>query len=85
MSKAPAGAIYVSHEAQVATGDRYVWTDVGTFPVEGKSEPVAVWSLDRPAVHQRTREIRYPLPMVGREAELERVDHALTELGSWGS
>ena len=64
MSKAPADAIYVSHEAQVATGDRYVWTDVGTFPVKGKSEPVAVWSPDRPAVHQRTREIRYPLPMV---------------------
>ena len=80
MSKAPSGGIYVSREARIATGDRYVWTDVGTFPVKGKTEPVAVSALDGTAVHQRAREIRYPLPMVGRGDEMERIDRAITDV-----
>ena len=80
MSKAPVGAIFVSNEVRRAAGDRYRWNHVGPLEVKGKVEPADVWALDGVAVQSREREIRYPLPMVGRDAEMEAIGQAGVEV-----
>ncbi len=84
MSKAPPGGIYVSGDVRDAAGARYLWDDIGAFAVKGKVEPVAVWVLEGVALRQREREIRYPLPMVGRDAELDVIARAAGDIRGGG-
>ncbi|MCX6521935.1 MAG: tetratricopeptide repeat protein [Actinobacteria bacterium] len=70
MSRAPAGSAYVADEVRRVAGDRFETTEVGEMTVKGKSIPVLVHSLIRRRTRGANREVRYPLPMVGRVQEM---------------
>lgn len=80
MGKAPPGEVYVSEEVAEAVDDRFVWSELPPLTLKGKALPVRARAVlgarNRPA--QRVR--RYPLPMVGRDRELERARAALDGL-----
>ena len=67
MASAPVGHVYVSEDVYAAAGDRVVCEPVGSLAVKGKAEPVNVFSLVSLRRGPRHRELRYPLPIVGRE------------------
>jgi class 3 adenylate cyclase/tetratricopeptide (TPR) repeat protein len=73
MSRAPAGEVYVLDDVAAAADDHFVWRHLEPLALKGKAEPVAV----RVAVLTRPRPVRralrYPLPLVGRDRELDLV------------
>ena len=84
MSMAPTGAIYLSDAVRRAAGDRFRWQEIGTFPVKGRLATAQVWGLDGYSVTTANRDLRFPLPIVGRDLELETIDRAFAEAGSGG-
>ncbi|HEX2782622.1 MAG TPA: tetratricopeptide repeat protein, partial [Ilumatobacteraceae bacterium] len=70
MSKAPAGQVYISEEVHEALNERLDRHVVGDITVKGKADPVRVLSVVGFRRGSAKREIRYPLPMVGRDAEM---------------
>lgn len=79
MSMAPPGTVRLTAEVVASAGERLRCEDVGAVAVKGKAEPVAVAELLAVTARPRTRELRYPLPMVGRAAEMAAVDGAVAD------
>lgn len=79
MSMAPSGAIYVSDAVRRVASGRFQWREIGTFPVKGRLATVQVSALDGYSVQAGNREIRFPLPIVGRDAELDAIEAAFAE------
>lgn len=73
MSAASPGQVIVSGDVQSAAGDRFEWTLLPPLKLKGKAESVDAHRLE--GEHRRTpqRHIRYPLPMVGREREMDAI------------
>jgi class 3 adenylate cyclase/tetratricopeptide (TPR) repeat protein len=73
MSRAPAGEVYVLDDVAAAADDHFVWRHMEPLALKGKAEPVAarVAVLTRPRAARRA--LRYPLPLVGRDRELDLV------------
>lgn len=76
MAGAEPGTVRLTEEVQASAGDRLRCEDVGRLTVKGRVEPATVRELRAITPRPRTRELRYPLPMVGRAAELAAVDAA---------
>ena len=70
MSQAPAGQAYLSDDVHRALSERLECHLVGDLTVKGKADPVRTLSLVGLRRGPVKREIRYPLPMIGREDEL---------------
>ncbi|MEP7202422.1 MAG: tetratricopeptide repeat protein [Ilumatobacteraceae bacterium] len=70
MSQAPPGNAYISEEVHSALTERVECQLVGDLTVKGKAEPVRVLSIIGLRRGLMKREIRYPLPMVGRDSEM---------------
>ena len=70
MSQAPAGHAYLSEDVHQALSERVECQLVGDITVKGKADPVRTLALVGLRRGPVKREIRYPLPMVGRDAEM---------------
>lgn len=81
MSAAQPGQILVSDEARQAIGDGFLWEQLPNIRVKGKSQLITLWRLlgRKESRSIRLMEPRYDLPMVGRQAELQRVERALRQ------
>jgi ABC-type dipeptide/oligopeptide/nickel transport system ATPase component len=82
MQAAQPGQILASKALRQATGDHFIWSELPPIRVKGKAEPVAAFSLIAPRAQglNRMPEIRYALPMVGRESELALIDERLAQV-----
>jgi adenylate cyclase len=80
MSQAPPGHAYISEEVHGALSERVECQLVGDVTVKGKAEPVRVLSIVGLRRGMAKREIRYPLPMVGRHAEMAVFEQALDDV-----
>ena len=80
MSQAPPGHAYISEEVHRALSERVECQLVGDITVKGKAEPVRVLSIVGLRRGLAKREIRYPLPMVGRDAEMAVFARALDDV-----
>ena len=70
MSQAPPGHVYVSEEAHRSLSERVECQLVGDVTVKGKADPIRVLRIVGLRRGPTKREVRYPLPMVGRESEM---------------
>ena len=70
MSQAPAGQAYLSEDVHRALSERLECHLIGDLTVKGKADPVRTLALVGLRRGPVKREIRYPLPMVGRDDEL---------------
>ncbi len=77
MGMATSGAIVASPEVVRSTGDRFDWEDLGAITLKGKREPVELARLLEQRFRPIERHLRYPLPMVGRDRELDRIQSRL--------
>jgi predicted ATPase/class 3 adenylate cyclase len=80
MSNAPPGHAYVSEEAHQALTDRIECQLVGDLIVKGKADPVRVLTIVGLRRGLTKREVRYPLPMVGRDPEMAVFARAVDEV-----
>ena len=80
MSQAPPGHVYISEDVHDALSERVERQLVGDLTVKGKAEPVRVLSIVGLRRGLTKREVRYPLPMVGRDAEMEVLAAAVDEV-----
>lgn len=80
MSEAPPGRAYISAAVHRTLNERVECQLVGDVTVKGKADPVRVLSIVGLQRRQTNREIRYPLPMVGRAAEMAVFAHALDDV-----
>ena len=79
MSRAPAGAIYVSDDVRREAGDAYLWEALPDLTLKGKAAPVVAHALVGSLERASRRKLRFELPLIGRTAELEVLDDALEE------
>jgi class 3 adenylate cyclase/tetratricopeptide (TPR) repeat protein len=81
MQNAPPGGVLVSLDAQKDAG-AFEWQERPPLQVKGKVEAVTVFQLlgrkDRPDSH--LKELRYSLPLVGRQGELAQVAAQLEDV-----
>lgn len=78
MTAAQPGQVLMSGSVGAALDRRFSIRALDPILVKGRSTPVAVCELVGPADSSvRLSEPRYPLPLVGREAELAAIDDAL--------
>jgi class 3 adenylate cyclase/tetratricopeptide (TPR) repeat protein len=70
MSQAPAGQAYISEDVHRALSERVECRLVGDLTVKGKADAVRVMSIVGLRRGVTKREIRYSLPMVGRDVEM---------------
>ena len=79
MALAAPGEILVSASVHAATEERYAFEPRAAIPVKGRPEPVPVFAVagEREVHALRLQEPTYGLPMVGRKAELARIEEAL--------
>lgn len=75
MQTATAGQTLVSAAAQRLARARFAWEPAGELLLKGKSEPVTAFRLLGERRGQGS--LGYALPVVGRQAELERLRHGL--------
>ncbi|MEO7371068.1 MAG: AAA family ATPase, partial [Ilumatobacteraceae bacterium] len=80
MSQAPPGHVYISEEVHRALSERVECQLVGDLTVKGKADPIRVLSIVGMKRGQTKREIRYPLPMVGRDAEMAALERAVDDV-----
>jgi class 3 adenylate cyclase/tetratricopeptide (TPR) repeat protein len=80
MSQAPPGHVYVSEEVHRSLSERVECQLVGDLTLKGKAEPIRVLSIVGLRRGPTKREVRYPLPMVGRESELAVFENAVDEV-----
>jgi predicted ATPase len=82
MQAAKPGQVLVSRAAQQFAKDDFIWSELPPLKVKGKTDSVIAFSLEgqqgRRALH--LREPEYTLPMVGREAELARIEEKLNQV-----
>lgn len=81
MQAAENGQILATTEIVDATKENFEWKKLPKIKVKGKAKKIAVSSLQQAATHQQyhLQEPSYSLPMVGREAEVQRVQTLLNE------
>jgi class 3 adenylate cyclase/tetratricopeptide (TPR) repeat protein len=70
MSHAPPGQVYISEDAHRALSERLECHVVGDLTIKGKVDPVRVLRVVGLRRGPARRELRYPLPMVGRDSEM---------------
>jgi predicted ATPase/class 3 adenylate cyclase len=80
MQAAEPDQILMSEAAWQATRNIFAGEKLPPLRVKGKSQPVAVYSLNGSKTHygMHLQELNYALPMVGREAELGLIEQKLT-------
>ena len=78
-SRAVPGTIVVGEETARRLGGKFLTEPLGEVEVKGRAEPVGTWRLVGPAT---VTEIADTRPLVGRAAELGRLDIALDRLAS---
>jgi class 3 adenylate cyclase len=71
------GTILVGEETAKRLEDSFVLQPLGEVAVKGRTEPVSPWRLERP---RRVTGDQPTTPLVGRDAELERLTHARDDL-----
>ncbi|MGK2851275.1 MAG: tetratricopeptide repeat protein [Candidatus Limnocylindrales bacterium] len=74
MSAAPAGGIYVDDRIRQEAGDAYIWEQLPDLSVKGKKGAIVAHALNGSLERASRRKTRYQLELVGRRAELERLD-----------
>jgi class 3 adenylate cyclase/tetratricopeptide (TPR) repeat protein len=85
MAKAPAGSVYVSDEVRARLGDGFEGTRLEPLSLKGKASPVVVYSLTGVDAGRSRRASRHELPLVGRTAELARLEaHLMGALNARG-
>lgn len=80
MSQAPPGHAYISEEVHQALTERIECQLVGDLTVKGKADPVRVLSIVGLRRGLTKREVRYSLPMVGRDTEMAVLANSLEEV-----
>ncbi len=73
MTAAPEGRIYVTAEIANAAANRFELEELEAMTVKGKGAPIAVRRLLSPRDHREPRRLRALHPLVGREAQLDRL------------
>lgn len=74
MSAAPPGRIYVDDRIRQEAGDAYIWERLPDLSVKGKKGAIVAHALNGSLERASRRKTRYQLELVGRRAELERLD-----------
>jgi class 3 adenylate cyclase/tetratricopeptide (TPR) repeat protein len=77
MAKAPPGGIYVDDRVRTDAGDAYIWAQLPDIQVKGKKGAIVAHALNGSLERASRRKTRYELELVGRRAELERLEAAL--------
>jgi class 3 adenylate cyclase/tetratricopeptide (TPR) repeat protein len=77
MAKAPPGRIYVDDRVRNDAGDAYIWEQLPDLEVKGKKGAIVAHALNGSLERASRRKTRYELELVGRRAELERLESAL--------
>ncbi len=77
MSKAPPGQIYVDDRIRQEAGDAYIWERLPDLAVKGKKGAIVAHGLTGSLERASRRKTRYQLELIGRRAELGRLDAAL--------
>ena len=77
MSHAWPGQVITTAEVQGEAGDVFTWEQMDDVTVKGKEEPVSAFALTGRSRTAGARQVRYELPIVGRQEELEALDAAL--------
>ena len=77
MTAAPSGGVYVFGDVADAVEEHFEWLDLPPLALKGKTEPVRARSVVRERARRPQRVRRYPLPMVGRDRELDLVRTAI--------
>jgi class 3 adenylate cyclase/tetratricopeptide (TPR) repeat protein len=82
MSKAAPGQILLSARMAELVADLYELEALGLVTVKGKSEPVTIFSVisERLRLAQQVAAL-FDTPLVGRDAELARMDEILAQVG----
>ncbi len=78
MSKADPGAILVTEHVAEAAGTRFLWEPSEPLKLKGKAQTVNASRLKGIDADSRPTFARFPLPLVGRRAELETINAMLT-------
>ncbi|NNJ12591.1 tetratricopeptide repeat protein [Chloroflexales bacterium ZM16-3] len=82
MQAASPGQIYVNESARQGASAIFTWEPLPPLLVKGRSEPLTAYRLldasSRQQVHVHAA--MYSLPMVGRQAELDRIEGLMTEV-----
>jgi class 3 adenylate cyclase len=76
-SAAAPGAIAVGESTAGLLAPGFVLEPLGDIEIKGREAPVQAWQLDGARTH---RDPEYRTPLVGREAEMERLRQVLEEL-----
>ncbi|HMP42371.1 MAG TPA: tetratricopeptide repeat protein, partial [Roseiflexaceae bacterium] len=87
MQAAPDGKVYVSEAAWQRAQQNFVWETLPPLFVKGRSEPLTVYQLNsmRGRLAMSPQSLYYGLPMVGRSAELARINQIIDRaLGNQG-
>lgn len=77
MAKAPPGQIYVDDRIRQEAGDAYMWERLPDLAVKGKKGAIVAHGLIGSLERASRRKTRYQLELIGRRAELGRLDAAL--------
>lgn len=79
MELAETGEILVSGAVRQATSQGFAWDELPALPIRGKAESVSVFRLRSPreAPARYLPEPRYEFPLVGRAADLARIEEKL--------
>lgn len=77
MSAAPPGRIYVDDRVRQEAGDAYIWEQLPDLSVKGKKGAIVAHALNGSLERASRRKTRYQLDLVGRRAELERLESSL--------
>jgi class 3 adenylate cyclase/tetratricopeptide (TPR) repeat protein len=77
MAKAPPGGIYVDDRVRTDAGDAYIWERLPDLEVKGKRGAIVAHRLKGSLERASRRRTRYELDLVGRRAELDRLETAL--------
>ena len=79
MSAAPAGGVYVHEEVRRMAGDAFLWEALPDLRVKGKQGTIVAHALTGSLERASRRRTRFELPLIGRTAELARLDDALEQ------
>ncbi len=77
MSRAPAGQVYVHDDVRRMAGDAFIWEALPELQVKGKQGVIVAHRLTGSLERASRRRTRFELPLIGRRAELGRLDDAL--------
>jgi adenylate cyclase len=82
MQNAPPGEVLVSLDAQEEAASAFQWEACPPLLVKGKNEPIDVFRLisTRARHANRLQEPRYTIPLVGRLAELKRIEQVMDQV-----